>query len=54
MHQQLSRTYGGRNTPQQITQDRQNLRDAAQRDLEKYRETFLQRGVGSKKIDEIF
>ncbi|WP_333682213.1 hypothetical protein [Dyella sp.] len=50
-HQKLSATYGGRNTPEQITRDASNLREAATRDFERYRVDLRSKGYSDSQID---
>lgn len=45
IHQKLSATYGGRNTPEQIGQDSRDLRVALERDIETIRPALIERGV---------
>lgn len=52
IHQKLSATYGGRNSPTQIQQDSSDLRAAVERDIETIRPELKQRGVTDSQIDE--
>ncbi|MDY1037629.1 S-type pyocin domain-containing protein [Lelliottia sp. CFBP8978] len=52
IHQKLSATYGGRNSPMQIQQDSRDLRAAVDRDIETIRPELKQRGVTDSQIDE--
>lgn len=52
IHQKLSATYGGRNSPTQIQQDSRDLRAAVERDIETIRPELKQRGVTDSQIDE--
>ncbi|NMP29209.1 hypothetical protein GW590_20385 [Rahnella sp. SAP-1] len=52
IHQKLSATYGGRNSPMQIQQDSRDLRAAVERDIETIRPELKQRGVTDSQIDE--
>lgn len=52
IHQKLSATYGGRNSPTQIQQDSRDLRAAVERDIETIRTELKQRGVTDSQIDE--
>jgi len=52
IHQKLSATYGGRNSPTQIQQDSSDLRAAVARDIETIRPELKQRGVTDSQIDE--
>ncbi|RYF17824.1 MAG: LysM peptidoglycan-binding domain-containing protein [Comamonadaceae bacterium] len=54
MHQQLSRTYGGRNTPMQVGRDSQDLYSAAMRDMAAYRHSLRARGYSEQQIDAAF
>jgi hypothetical protein len=54
IHQQASRTYGGRNSPQQISADAADLGAAAARDQAALRESLLKRGYSPRQIDEAF
>jgi len=52
IHQKLSATYGGRNSPTQIQQDSRDLRAALERDIETIRPELKQHGVTDSQIDE--
>ncbi|MEX3018222.1 S-type pyocin domain-containing protein [Kluyvera sp. STS39-E] len=52
IHQKLSATYGGRNSPAQIQQDSRDLRSAVERDIETIRSELKKRGVTDSQIDE--
>ncbi|WP_236307196.1 S-type pyocin domain-containing protein [Enterobacter bugandensis] len=52
IHQKLSATYGGRNSPTQIQQDSRDLRAAVERDIETIRPELKERGVTDSQIDE--
>ncbi|HBL7323255.1 S-type pyocin domain-containing protein [Enterobacter kobei] len=52
IHQKLSATYGGRNSPTQIQQDSRDLRAAVERDIETIRPELKQRGITDSQIDE--
>lgn len=54
MHQQISRTYGGRNTPQQIAADAANLGAAARADQAAYNQALLNAGYTQQQIDAAF
>jgi hypothetical protein len=54
MHQQFSRTYGGRNNPTQILQDSQNLRRAFIKDMESIRPFLIKSGYTPKQVDAAF
>jgi hypothetical protein len=54
IHQQVSRTYGGRNTPSQIARDSLDLQAAAVRDQAVYRESLRARGYSEQQIDAAF
>jgi hypothetical protein len=50
LHQELSVTYGGRNTPAQIANDSINLRAAAERDLSAYTQRLLDSGYSPQAV----
>ena len=50
-HQQISRTYGGRNNATQIEADAQNLRAAAEADVAVWREFLVQDGYSPREVD---
>ncbi|MBE3510410.1 S-type pyocin domain-containing protein [Enterobacter cloacae complex sp. I2] len=51
VHQQLSETYGGRNKPAQIEQDSQNLRAAADRNLDAVKPALKEHGATESQIE---
>lgn len=54
LHQQFSRTYGGRNTASQIAKDAENLFEAVQRDVEALRKPLLESGMSEQDIEKAF
>ena len=54
LHQQSSRTYGGRNTSDQVSRDALNLGAAALRDEAALRPQLTSRGYTQQQIDEAF
>jgi hypothetical protein len=54
LHQQYSRTYGGRNTQEQILNDSKNLFEAAKKDLESIRKALLESGMSNDEINQAF
>jgi Fibronectin type III domain len=54
LHQKYSRTYGGRNTSEQILNDSQNLFEAAKRDMNALRKYLLESGATTEEIDQAF
>ncbi|MFW5700895.1 MAG: hypothetical protein ACOCWM_04320, partial [Cyclobacteriaceae bacterium] len=54
IHQKYSRTYGGRNTSEQILNDSQNLFEAAKKDMEALRVPLLNSGVAEQEINKAF
>jgi hypothetical protein len=54
IHQEFSRTYGGRNNPDQILQDSRDLEGAANRDMDALRPHLLNRGYTPRQIDDAF
>jgi RHS repeat-associated protein len=54
IHREASRTYGGRNTPQQIAEDAKDLPGAQERDLAAYRERLVQEGHSEDQIQDAF
>jgi hypothetical protein len=54
LHQQFSRTYGGRNNPTQILQDSQNLQRAFIEDMERIRSILIKSGYTPKQVDAAF
>ncbi|RZF29098.1 LysM peptidoglycan-binding domain-containing protein [Paraburkholderia sp. UYCP14C] len=54
IHQQVSRTYGGRNSPSQIATDAADLGAAARRDQVTLQKQLLDRGYTQRQIDEAF
>jgi len=53
-HQQASRTYGGRNTSEQVRADSQNLQRAVQLDRAAYRQRLIEQGHSPQAVDEAF
>jgi len=53
-HMDVSRTYGGRNTPQQILQDSLDQQRAFQLDRQAWRQRLLDEGHSSQAIDDAF
>ncbi|WP_423199806.1 hypothetical protein [Cupriavidus sp. H19C3] len=53
-HQEVSRTYGGRNTPAQIVKDASDLGAAARRDQAVMEPRLLKEGYTQQQIDEAF
>ncbi|MBE3208284.1 S-type pyocin domain-containing protein, partial [Enterobacter cloacae complex sp. P32C] len=51
VHQKLSETYGGRNKPAQIEQDSQNLRAAADRNLDAVKPALKEHGATESQIE---
>lgn len=51
IHQQLSETYGGRNTPAQIEQDSKNLRAAVDRNLDAVKRALKEHGATESQIE---
>lgn len=54
LHQQLSRTYGGRNTKAQINADANDLYLAAKKDMDALRAPLLESGVSADEITRTF
>lgn len=54
LHQQVSRTYGGRNSPGQILQDSRNLGQAARLDQAAYQQSLLNSGYTQSQISDAF
>ena len=54
LHEQFSRTYGGRNTASQITEDASDLFKAAQKDMDALRQPLLDSGVKLEDINKSF
>lgn len=54
IHQQVSRTYGGRNSPSQIALDASDLGAAARRDQVALQKQLIDRGYTQRQIDEAF
>jgi hypothetical protein len=54
LHQKFSRTYGGRNTADQILSDSKNLFEAANKDLEALRKPLLESGMTTEEINQAF
>ncbi|MFM9836899.1 MAG: hypothetical protein ACKVOQ_01475 [Cyclobacteriaceae bacterium] len=54
IHQTYSRTYGGRNSSEQILSDSKNLFEAAKKDMENIRKPLLESGASNKEIDMAF
>jgi hypothetical protein len=54
IHQKYSRTFGGRNTNEQILKDSQNLYEAAQKDMDALRKPLLDSGASQQDIDSAF
>ncbi|WP_244370537.1 S-type pyocin domain-containing protein [Rahnella sp. ChDrAdgB13] len=53
VHQKVSETYGGRNTPAQIDLDSRNLRAAADRNLDAIKPALKERGATESQIEEV-
>ncbi|MBK4717177.1 pyocin, partial [Enterobacterales bacterium BIT-L3] len=51
VHQKLSETYGGRNTPVQIDQDSRNLRAAVDHNLDAIKPALKEHGATEAKIE---
>jgi len=51
VHQKLSETYGGRNTPTQIDLDSRNLRAAADRNLDAIKPALKENGATDAQIE---
>ncbi|MFT9071104.1 MAG: hypothetical protein ABF446_12505, partial [Acetobacter orientalis] len=54
IHQESSRTYGGRNSSSQILQDANDLSGAALKDMEALKEPLLRAGYNKEEIDKAF
>ncbi|WP_332396323.1 S-type pyocin domain-containing protein [Vibrio metschnikovii] len=54
VHKECSRTYGGRNQPDQSTVDSQNLRKAAQKDMEAITLCLKEHGYSDSEIEHSF
>ena len=54
LHQKYSRTYGGRNTAEQIAEDAQDLYKAAQKDMETLKKHLLDSGASESDIEKAF
>ncbi|WP_218026296.1 hypothetical protein, partial [Acetobacter indonesiensis] len=54
IHQESSRTYGGRNSQDQILQDAQDLSNAALKDMDALREPLTKAGYSKEDIDDAF
>ena len=54
IHQRYSRTYGGRNSSEQILNDSQNLFEAAKKDMEVLRKPLLESGASEADINRAF
>ncbi|CAM6440207.1 S-type pyocin domain-containing protein [Enterobacter intestinihominis] len=53
MHQKISETYGGRNTPKQIELDSRNLRAAVDRNLDAIKPALKEHGATEIQIEEV-
>ncbi|AJQ99451.1 hypothetical protein F652_1462 [Enterobacteriaceae bacterium bta3-1] len=53
VHQKVSETYGGRNTPAQIDLDSRNLRAAADRNLDAIKPALKERGATESQIEAV-
>ena len=54
LHQQFSRTYGGRNSASQIAEDAQDLFKAAQKDMDAIRNPLKDSGMSEVNIEKSF
>ena len=54
LHQQFSRTYGGRNSAAQIAGDASDLRAAADADMARLRPHLIQQGMSPSEVDAAF
>jgi len=54
IHQKFSRTYGGRNSAEQILNDSKGLFEAAKKDLEALRQPLIDSGMTNEEINQAF